>query len=117
MVDVGIHVADAAIGLRRASKIKEKWTKPLCFSVVGCRARKNRYIVRYFSKNTRQIAKLSFNHPSVVLTADVFNIFLYKIYSYVRVLLIDGGAVKKILDHSTRKNKSNHVKTHFQNQR
>ena len=31
VVDLGIHVTDAAIGLRRASKIKEKWTKHTLF--------------------------------------------------------------------------------------
>ena len=34
VVDLGIHVTDAAIGLRRASKTKEMWTKKQCFSVV-----------------------------------------------------------------------------------
>ena len=35
---------------------------------------------------TTQLAKLSFNHPSVVLTADVFQYF-YKIKSYVRTVI------------------------------
>ena len=34
-------------------------------------------------------------------------------YSYVRVPLIDGGAVKKICSHSTRTNKSKDLKPHF----
>ena len=37
-----------------------------------------------------------------------------KILVRVRVLLIDGGAVKKNLAHSRRKNKSNHLEPHFQ---
>ena len=35
VVDLWIHVADAAIGLRRASKNKEMWTKHIvCFTAV-----------------------------------------------------------------------------------
>ena len=34
VVDVWIHVTDAAIGLRRASKIKELWTKKQCVLVL-----------------------------------------------------------------------------------
>ena len=40
---------------------------------------------------TNQLAKLSFNHPSVVLTADVFQHFhfvSYKILLYVRAVFI-----------------------------
>ena len=35
--------------------------------------------------------------------------------SYVRVLRMDGGAVKKTLAHSTRENKSNNLEPHFPN--
>ena len=85
MVDLCIHVADAVIGSRLASKKKEEmWTKnTVCFTAVELE--KKRYIVRDFSKSTRTY----------------------------RVLLIDGGAVKKILRHSTRKNKSNDLEPHF----
>ena len=58
-MDLSIHVTDAAISLRRASKTEEMWTKTQCFILVFFikkmknRARKKRYIVRDFSKNTR----------------------------------------------------------------
>ena len=44
------------------------------------------------------------------------NVTSYEIfvkYSCVRVLLIDGGAAKKTLGYSTRKNKSNDLEPHF----
>ena len=83
MVDFSINVADAAIGLRRASKTKRCGQKNTCVFDC-CRARKKRYILR---------------------------VFFFK-YSYVRVLLIDGGAAKKALGRSTRK-KSNNLELHF----
>ena len=52
MVGFYIHVADAAIGLRRASKNKEMWTKKYCVFYC-CRAGKERFIVRNFFNNTR----------------------------------------------------------------
>ena len=69
MVDVWIHVTDAAFGLRRASKTKAIWTKKHC-CVLYCRrvGKKNVTSYEYFGK-----------------------------YSYTRVLLIDGGAVQKQL--------------------
>ena len=83
MVDFSINVADAAIGLRRASKNKEMWTKnTVCFTAVE-------------------------------LDKNVTSYEIFEKYSYVRVLLIDGGAVKKTLGHSTRKNKSNNLEPHF----
>ena len=61
----------------------KKCDKKHCVSCCKCcRARKKRYIVRDFSKNTLQLAKLSFNHPSVVLTADVFHFFIKKYFTY-----------------------------------
>ena len=63
----GIHVTDAAIGFRRASKHEEMWAKNIAVFWF-CRALKKSYIVRDFT-NTRM---------------------------YVGVLLID-GAVKKYL--------------------
>ena len=50
-MDFSINVADAAIGLRRASKNKEMWTKNTVF--YGWRARKKRFIVRVFFLNAR----------------------------------------------------------------
>ena len=65
VVDLWIHVADAAIGLRRASKNKEMWTKHIvCFTAVE-------------------------------LEKNVTSYEIFEKFSYVRVLLIDGGAVKK----------------------
>ena len=82
-----INVADAAIGLRRASKNKEMWTKKtLCFTAVE------------MEKN---------------VTTSIHRTRLTKKYSHVRVLLIDGGAVKKTLGHSTKESKSNNLEPHF----
>ena len=53
-------VAGAAIGLRRASKNKEMWTKNTVFDC--CRARKNVKIVRDFFFNTRTYEYLSLIH-------------------------------------------------------
>ena len=72
-MDLRIHVTGAVIGFRRASKPKEMWTK----NTVFCFS-----VVELEKKLHREV-------------------FVEK-YSYVRVLLIDGGAVKKILAHSTR---------------
>ena len=86
-----IHVADAAIGLRRASRTKEMWTKHCV--LYCCRARKKRYLVHggYFSK--------------MFVRTDT-----------ARVLL-DGGAAKIVLGHSMRKNNPTTRNQFFQRQR
>ena len=38
---------------------------------------------------TAQLAKLSFNHPSVVLTADVFQYFLSNVPGLIKCALFD----------------------------
>ena len=76
MVDFSNNVADAAIGLRRASKSKEMWTKK--YWMFYCRrARRKRYIVQVFSffheediENTRErptmkLVELSINNHIV----------------------------------------------------
>ena len=84
VVDLWIQVTDAAIGLRRASRYKEMWTeKKLC-------------------------VLLLYSHKKMLHRARFF-----EKCSYVRLLLIDGGAVKKKRGHSTRKNKSNGLEPHF----
>ena len=48
MVDFSIDVADAAIGLRRASKNEEMWTKRLCFTAVELEKKVTSYLVLDF---------------------------------------------------------------------
>ena len=55
----GIHVTDAAIGLRRASTNKEMWTKSLCFSVVELEKKVMLYQVEVFPK---MLERASFAH-------------------------------------------------------
>ena len=79
MVDLGIHVTDAAIG--RAAKIKQNNGQKTLYFSVGSRARKklNR---ETFYENTRQLATLSFNHPLDVLTAEVTHFFIKNTRTY-----------------------------------
>ena len=79
-MDLRIHVTDAAIGLRRASKTEEMWTKNT-----------PRYLVL--------ITVLYFIKYSVVelYYRKKHRERFFEKYSHARVLLIDGGAVKKIL--------------------
>ena len=83
VVDLGIHVADAAIGLRRASKNKETWTKSTVFSC--CTARKTSHRIQILSTNTRT-------------------------YEYCSSM---EEQQKKVLGHSTRQNISNDLEPHF----
>ena len=86
MVDFLIHVADAAIALRRASKIRRNVDKKTLLCVTAVELEKN--VTSYIRD------------------------FLCK-YSCIRVLFIDGGAVKRTLGHSTRENKSNNLEPHL----
>ena len=45
---LSIDVADAAIGLRRASKNEEMWTKRLCFTAVELEKKVTSYLVLDF---------------------------------------------------------------------
>ena len=83
-----INVADAAIGLRRASKNKEMWTKKtLCFTAVE--PQKNVTSYRY----------------------EIFRKLLVR--SYVRQLLIDGGIILKKWGTEYKKNKSDDLGPHI----
>ena len=58
------------------------------------------------------LVELEKNAPRLVHRKEIFRKTL--VSTYIRVLLVDGGAVKKMLGHSsTRKNKSNDLASHF----
>ena len=76
MVEHSIDVDDAAIGLRRTSKNKRDMDKKMRQSVC---------------------------FTAVELEKNVTSYDIFLKYSYVQVLLVDGGAVKKTLGHSTDK--------------
>ena len=63
-----------------------------------------------FQQTTPPPAKCGAKCTSVL---DIWNLNFHVHGQYVRVLLTDGGAVKNILGHSTRKNKSNDLEAYF----
>ena len=81
----------------------------------SCRRRRNRLetCVKKTNKCGQKNTAVCFTAVELEKNVTSYLVRFFFQYWYVRVLLIDGGAVKQTLGHSTRENKSNNLEPHF----